>query len=210
MEQHKSLSQLLNSEEIYIVFGGSSLKDFDFNKLNGKPTLGCNKSAEHYNTDCVISIDPTYINTRRDFLRNYDGYVAIARRETMPKNSKPNNQVLNYIEPNWLYWHNKSFPHKISLNAHELYGTNTGHAAVNFAVLHGFKKIHALGLDLNVTGHWHGGYTHSRQDVSMLMVWAMYLDGLKPQLDELGVEMINYNPDSGVHAYEKRTYDDIH
>ena len=192
----KSLSNLLETDEVYIIFGGPSLKDFDFSKLNGKVTIGCNKCAEIYETSAVISIDPTYINTRKNFLKNYTGVVALGRRDT-----KPHQSVIDEINPDYSYFHDKRFPDKLSENPQVLYGTNTGHAAINFSMLHDFKKIHALGLDMKI-GHWHGGYTHSRQRNDLLEYWAMHIDSVKPQLDEKGIEMINYNPDSAIRAYE--------
>lgn len=204
------LSELLDSDEIYIIFGGPSLKGFDFSRLDNKPTLGCNKVSEVYKTDCVISIDPTYINTRRDFLKKYDGYVALGFRGTsFDAPIKPNKKIIEGIEADWVYYHNKKHPHKISTNPQELYGQHTGHAAVNFAALHGFKTIHALGLDLCNPGHWHGGYTHSRQMRDLLIAWAWNLDECKTQLEQMDIKMINYNPDSGVRRYEFKTYEDI-
>lgn len=197
MKKKRVLKEIVGSDEAYLIFGGPSLRGFDLSNLDDYFTLACNKCAEEYNATAVISIDPTYINTRKDFLRDYDGYVMIARRET-----KPNSGVIDHINPNWLYWHDKRFPHLLSEDPNVLYGTNTGQAAINALVLHGFKTIHCLGLDLSVVGHWHGGYSHSRQHSHILYSWARYIDGLKPQLDEKGVRLINYNFESGVRDYE--------
>ena len=197
----------MQTDEIYIIFGGPSLKDFDFSKLDNKATLACNKCAEIYNADCVISVDPTYINTRKDFLKNYNGYVAIGYRATdMGDNKKPSDSTLSHINPDYLYWHDKKHPDKMSDDPYTLYGSNTGHAAINFAVLQGFKTIHLLGLDLNKRGHWHGGYSHSRQNEQWLNDWAMMLDNCKEYLDNKGVKMINYNKKSGVRSYPFSDY----
>lgn len=209
VQKTRRLSQILDSDEIYILFGGPSLKGFNFNLLDGLPTLACNKSAEVYNADCVISIDPTYINTRRDFLARYNGRVAIAHRGTDIGGTKPNRGVIDYIDPDYIYRHDKSNPHLMSEDPDVLYGTNTGHAAINFSVLQGFTTIHALGLDLSVVGHWHGGYTHSRQCSHLLYNWARYIDGCKNYLESIGVRLINYNINSGVTEYEYRDYSEL-
>lgn len=210
MDSQPKLSEILNSEEIYIIFGGPSLRNFDFDRLKGKPTLACNKSAEVYPADCVISVDPVYINTRCKFLANYPGYVAIGYRETQNGTiQKPNSDVINKIQPDYLYWFDKRFPDKMSLKDGILHGLNTGHAAVNFAMLQGFKTIHALGLDLNVMGHWHSGYSHSNQYKELLLNWAAFLDLCKKQLDECGVRLVNYNNNSAVREYEFRELSEI-
>lgn len=200
--KQKTISELLNSKEIYIIFGGPSLKGFDLSKLDNKPTLACNKCAEVYKANAVISIDPTYINTRSKFLKNYDGYVALGHRET-----KPSISLINDIGPDYLFWHDKKHPEKMSDDPEVIYGTNTGHAAINFAALQGFKKIHALGLDMGRRSHWHSGYSNS--GIADMGYWAKYLDGCKDWLDGRGVELINYNPDSNVRAFKFGDLNDL-
>lgn len=208
--QPQNLPEILQTDEIYVLFGGPSLKGFDLSRLNGKTVIACNKSAELFPAQVVISIDPTYINTRCKFLRDYPGLVALGYRATeFGENQKPNDAVIGGIEPDYLYWHDKRFPDRMSTNPSTLYGQHTGHAAINFLMLQGFKTVHALGLDLNVTGHWHGGYTHSNQHKEWLLNWAAHIDGCKGQLDEAGIRMINYNPNSAVKEYEFSSLDRI-
>lgn len=204
METKRLLSEIVESDEIYIIFGGPSLKGFDFSNLDNVPTLGCNKSSEVYQTDAVISVDCTYLNTRKNFLKDYEGYVAIGRRET-----KPSGKVIDDINPNWLYWYDNRFPEMLSEDPNVLSGTNTGQCSINFAVHHGFKTIHALGLDLNGLGHWHGGYSHARQYLNLMQNWAAQIDHWKGQLDKKGVKMINYNYASGVRRYEFRELESL-
>lgn len=194
-------------EEIYILFGGPSIKGFDLSKLNGKHVLGCNKSAEIYPCDGVISIDKTYINSKRNFLKNYKGYVALASNETKAS-PMYNKRIVDWIEPDFLYWHNKRKPDTFSENNEELTGRHTGHAAINFAMLNGVKTIHALGLDLNVMGWWHSGYT-SQCNQRWMLNWAKSIDDCKPTLDKWGVTLFNYNLDSAVRNYPFRAIDSL-
>ena len=194
----KKLSELLNTDELYILFGGPSLKHFDLSRLDNKPTLACNKCAEVYAADAIISIDATYIGTKRHFLKEYQGYVILGHRETKP-HPEYGMPRAEWIDPSYLFWHERSV--KMSEKENLLYGLNTGHAAVNFAMLHGFKTLHCLGLDMAQGGHWHSGYSHSSNQQWMTQ-WAKQLDDCKNVLDAWDVRLINYNPDSGVRAYE--------
>lgn len=198
------LSKILNSNSLYILFGGPSLKGFDLSRLDGRPTLSCNKCGEIYPSSAIISIDATYINSNKKFLKKYNGKVILATRET---NMSPEHgaRIVDWIEPDYLYW--KAPRNRVDESVYmsethdELVGDNTGHAAVNFAMLHGFKTIHALGLDLKERGHWHSGYSTTQYN-SQLERWAQHLDSAKPILDKWGVQLINYNENSAVRNYE--------
>lgn len=202
----KLLSEILQSDIIYILFGGPSLKGFDLSRLDDKSVLACNKCGEIYPSDAIISIDATYINSNKKFLKDYNGKVILGTRET---NMSPEHgtRIVDWIEPDYLYWRaprdcvdNGVY---MSETQDELVGDNTGHAAVNFAMLHGFKEIHALGLDLEQRGHWHNGYS-TTQHQGQLERWAAHLDAAKPVLDKWGVRLINYNTGSAVRKYEFR------
>lgn len=209
----KPMSEEMGTDEIYIIFGGPSLKDFDFDKLKNKKTLACNRSAELFKADAVISVDPTYINMKRHFLRDFSGLTVVGYRGTQFGDTiKPNAGVIGHIDPSYVYWHDKRFPGEMSEKENVLYGTNTGHAAVNFCMLNGFKTIHALGLDMRWdTGrtHWHQGYSHSREPKEFLMNWAAHLDACSKQLRNNGVTMYNYNSESNVRKYEFRSLEEI-
>lgn len=193
------LSEIAGTDEIYIVFGGPSLKGFDFSRLYGKFTLGCNRAAYDANCAALISMDCTYINSNRYALRDYKGYTILASAET---NQSPEfgMRIVDWIRPDYLYWLDKKNPDKMSQERGILIGCNTGHAAINFAALEGFKTIHALGLDLKEPGWWHKGYSRSCGK-HWMTGWAKILDNCKNQLDDMGVSMINYNPESAVRAY---------
>lgn len=195
------LSDIVGTDEIYIIFGGPSLKGFDFSKLNGKFTLGCNKCAFEVKTCAISSIDNTFINSNRHALRDYRGYTILGSCETNKSPMYQDQRIVDWIKPDYLYWYNKKDPDKMSTKRGVLCGANTGHASINFAMLEGFKTIHALGLDLGKRGWWHSGYSSSA-GTQWMNIWASNLDKCKPFLDDKGVRLINYNPDSAVRAYE--------
>jgi hypothetical protein len=193
------LSDIVGTDEIYIVFGGQSLRGFNFSRLYGNFTLGCNRAAYDANCAAIISMDCTYINSNKYELRDFKKYTILASSET---NQSPEfgMRIVDWIKPDYLYWLDKKNPDSMSLERGTLCGQNTGHAAINFAALEGFKKIHALGLDLKQPGWWHKGYGRSCGQAWMTS-WAKALDDCKKHLDNMGVTMVNYNSDSAVRAY---------
>lgn len=200
-QETPKLSDLVHTDEIYIIFGGPSLKGFDFSKLNGKFVIGCNKAAfETKFCGGVITADATFTNSNRYNLREYRGYTIIGTKETNPS-PEFGMRIVDWIQPDYLYWIDRKNRDKFSKEYRVACGENTGQFAINFAALEGFKKIHALGLDLKEPGWWHSGYRKSAGK-DWMTNWAKDIDAIKPHLDAYGVKLINYNPDSAVRAYE--------
>lgn len=200
------LSEIVSKDEIYIIFGGPSLKGFDFEKLDQKFTLGCNKVCEIYPTDVLLTVDPTYLKSNIKFIKQYPNLKAIAYDKTLPPHPIYGH-IDEYVDAHYSYHRVKQAG--LSQDDSYLCAKHTGHAAIDFAVKHGFKKIHALGLDLNQTGHWHSGYSGGVQSTYWMANWAQEIDNLKSELDRRNITLINYNESSAVKAYEYGSLENI-
>jgi hypothetical protein len=88
---------------------------------------------------------------------------------------------------------------------------NSGAAAINLATHLGVKQIRLLGFDMKSTehdvSHWHGNHGNKRQPP-----YARHLKGF-PQIatdaEEMGVEILNVNPDSAIEAFPKVTLEEL-
>ena len=87
-------------------------------------------------------------------------------------------------------------------------GGNSGHQAVNLAVLMGARKILLLGFDYRTTGgqHWHG--QHPIATAADTGPWLRAARVAAPQLAAAGVEVINCTPGSALDAFPQISLDE--
>ena len=82
------------------------------------------------------------------------------------------------------------------------YGANGGYQAINLAVLYGAKKIVLLGYDMRTIkglSHWFGN--HPDRAVSHYKRWIPGFKTMLPQLQSMGVEIVNCSPGSALDAF---------
>jgi hypothetical protein len=84
-------------------------------------------------------------------------------------------------------------------------GSNSGYQAINIAVLAGAKKIVLLGYDMRYDKnrtHAHNGHPQ-RLPESSYKGFAQRFKSMIPQLEKLGVEVLNATPGSAIDAFKK-------
>lgn len=136
MEKHIPQPVFLN-EEVYIIGGGPSLKDFDWSLLRGLNTIGCNDAytlgSEICN--CCIFGDIRWWEKHKEALENYNGEIyCIEPRlfsKQLPERIKHVRRYASGLQIDGVGWNG-----------------NTGFAAINLAILFGSKKIYLLGFDM--------------------------------------------------------------
>src|SRR6266542_4672655 len=69
------LDNLYAGLPIFIISTGTSLRGFDFTRLNGKITIGINRVIEYYHPSIVHFVDVTAHETHEKALRNYNGMI---------------------------------------------------------------------------------------------------------------------------------------
>jgi len=99
-------------------------------------------------------------------------------------------------------------PTKLSWNG------NSGNASINLAVLFGVKRIILLGFDMQLNNgnnqHWHNYYSTPTKEVQSTMKRHLSpLSTMKKELDALGIEVINANPDSKIECFTKMNFNEI-
>ena len=159
-------------KEVFVIGGGSSLKDFDFGKLNEKDTIIVNKAIQYVpNPTYFITIDftvlkkmsriydisPTKIfvaNFTKPYLQEKEGRIVDIRFPLVYKLEDFNMIIKSY----------KTEGMGIKFNDFRN-GDNSGFCALQLAVVLGYEEIYLLGIDLNVDKetHFHGGYGESKE-----------------------------------------------
>jgi hypothetical protein len=84
-------------------------------------------------------------------------------------------------------------------------GSNSGYQAINIAVLAGAKRIVLLGYDMRYQQkmtHSHNGHPQKMPEATYLG-FASRFRSMKPQLEKLGVEVLNATPKSAIDAFPK-------
>jgi hypothetical protein len=193
---------------VYIIGGGPSLKHFPFQLffdllLNHYPenkivavngvVFKCPRSH------AVVSVDNQWIRATAARLSGFHGerVLGLATCENDPTES---------FSQDLFTWETMD---GLSADPSVLYSpSSSGYAAVNFAVLKGAHKIILLGYDYSQAGsNWHEGYPWQRSlDDDHYQLWADKYQTMKPCLQELGVQVLNYSLDSRIDAFPKHDW----
>ncbi len=165
------------SKEVYIIGGGNSLSNFDFNKLKNKTTIISNKSIfDVPNPNYFITTDYTFliylkkkglyttwkntkcrkifvVNCIADFIQ-YKRNKIIDTRYNLQYDLKDFHQVIICKSAKSIGFNFKTF------NS----GYNSGFSSFQLAILLGYNPIYLLGMDMvsvNQNTHYHAGYGRS-------------------------------------------------
>lgn len=184
-------------KNVFIVGGGPSLKEFDFDSIRGIGiTLGVNNSAFAASTDALFSLDSIWCEKMADHCLEFQGEAWCAVKPSF-KHWRPG---VNYIE--------RIRGDGLSDDPRRVMGLTSGHGAINLAYHQGAKSIYLLGFDMKVGGHqehhWHAGYAWNHFATEKLYAqWARSFEKMLPQLENRGIQVINLNPESQIQCFPK-------
>lgn len=203
---------LWKGETVFIIGGGSSLKNFDYSPLKGEKVIGTNRAfilGDWVQVCLMGDLDFWKEEVNRKPLRIFKGM-----KFCMSKQACMTDPSLIYIRKNSdveglaydgfsLCWHSPKSP----LNPNEwLAGGNTGVAAVNLAYLLGAKRIVLLGFDmykgLEGENNWHNVHKNLPSD-EKLFRQALRFKVPAQELSERGIKVINTNPLSKIPYFKK-------
>ena len=182
-------------QDVFIIGGGKSLDDFDWELLRSEYTVGCNDAYEHGVDICKVVVfgDHTWFNLHEDKLADYKGVVFT------------NSNQLMKSSVSWLW----VFQRKLKGLFHDALGWNnsTGASAINLALLLGAKRVYLLGFDMMVTdgeSNWHPNILDSPNPD----IYKQFIEGLKWLVADLpkkfpGVEIINVTDCSALDIFPK-------
>ena len=186
-------------QDVYIIGGGPSLKDFDWQRLHNKITIGCNDAYRLGPSVCNICAfaDHKWHGKNQEGLKEFLNPVI-----TNHKSFEPHSQVL------WL----ERVDHGLSRDKLG-HGGNTGCIALNLALILGARRVLLLGFDMKLINrnqpNWHDFNIGKPNKKS----YERFAKGFKKVADDLpmvfsGREVINLGPDSALDVFpEKYIYD---
>ena len=220
----REFSQLLRSmlpsgswsgRRCFIVGGGPSLKDFDWDLLRGEISIGINRAFEFFDPTLLFSMDNRFwmwierglfgdkvMNRFREYrygLKVWVDVVSAAYSEDIITVPCKGSGVGIWSE---------------SLEEGVGTGANSGYAALNLAYLLGANPIYLLGFDMQgdpKTGlqrHFHDGYPNMQK----LNVYYRFNNEFKkiaaPALRNANREVINLNPKSDMTCFPRKNWRD--
>lgn len=205
----KKITETLSSrawegETCFIIGGGTSLENFDWNQLQGFRTIGINKAFIRYHAEVNFAMDYLFfdkVNSAQSFgfpddklheeWLKYQGIKIFVRHDQ------------NYIFSKDVYYVNELTRKAISFDLDEGIwpGNNSGMGALMLAVALGCKRIGLLGYDFYIKGsqtHWHEGYyQQNKKSLAVNLInYRRCIEEFASPISELGIQVFNLNPES--------------
>lgn len=147
MRRHR-LDGLYQGQPIFILSTGTSLRGFDFRRLDGRVTIGINRVIEHYRPPVVHLLDKTAHRTHASALRQYDGLI-IANEGAAPAETRADAVEIHHnVDTFELHGGQTELSTYVGRSFSEgFFGGGAGCTAVHTAILLGGDPIYLLGYD---------------------------------------------------------------
>ena len=192
----------MRKDEIYIIGGGSSLKDFDFSRLDGKNTIAVNMAALDVPnpTYCITADSTIFKKVQEGYFKGVDTTWVLI---TNPNHCSMKWQDGKFVS-NHGFVYNLFCVNMVIRNADVegigfdfkdfKTGYNSGFSGFQLAVLLGYKKIYLLGFDLVTTSqcHYHDRYKGRKiKKASFDKYYDNFVLALKRIKDETDIEVFS-------------------
>lgn len=188
------IEKIWKDETVYIIGGGPSLINFDWNNLKGKRVIAVNRAFQVLpDADVLYWTDSRFYKWYKSEIDMFNGVKYTCRTSNLYNNN------VRIVYPSSKVFDLRS---KFISNAN-----NSGYAAINLAYKLGAKKVYLLGYDMNIPGnktHWHDGYDvkHNKNVYSNMM---KHFISLSNEIKNIDFEIINANPLSRMNCFPKCT-----
>ncbi len=194
-DNYTYIDPIFLGDTIYIVGGGSSLKDFDFHQLRNKTIIAINKAFLHIPFAQVLYwSDTRFFEWHEKEIEQFKGIKITCRPQ--PKR----NDIINLLNTG------KNGLETMSYGIRD--GGNSGYAAINLAYHLGAKTIILLGFDMYTNGketHWHDGYNSTANTEVMSKLMIPNFDTLVSPLEKRKVKVYNTSLNSKLECFPKIT-----
>ena len=212
--QARDLTSILSSNSwkgsrCFILAGGPSLEDFNFDAIKNELTIGINKAFMSYPCTINYSMDPKFY-THISSMEQWEDFKGI--KVFLPTNSR---KVT--FDPS-IYTLERTYRKTISFDLSKgIYGGyNSGIGALMLAICLGANPIYLLGFDMKVDyqnrkTHWHRGYP--KQGMldfdKKLEKFKKEFERLAPVIESLGIDVINLNEGSSLRCFLKESVKNV-
>ena len=183
-------------ETVFIIGGGPSLKNFDFNLLKDKKTIAINKAILYHPTsDIMFWSDKEIYKWFKPYIDKFKG----KKYTIYPFTNDWVNKEIKILK--------SSGKDGLKLDPGAVTdGNSSGYAAINLAYHLGVSRIVLLGFDMgNIKGenHFHEVYFGLEVKKEKYVEWGESFTSLAHSLEERGIEVINASPNSALKVFKK-------
>lgn len=182
--------------DVFVIGGGPSLRGFDFTRLKGRNTIGCNAAGFLGSDICNVLFfaDREWYGKFYERVFEFGGTVVTDCPD------------MRDDRPSWLYYLPRStFP---GVFKDCLGGGNSGSAAINLALIMGARRVLLLGFDGALGGdgasNWHRD-TIDAPDANVYPYFENAHRAIAQMLPETfpDAQIINLNPNSTIGCFPK-------
>ena len=210
------LDNLYRDVPIYVISTGTSLRGFDFRRLNGRVTLGINRIIEHYHPAMMHFVDTTAHKTHERALLDYNGMI-IAGVGSLPTGTHDNTFIVGpatALPPQRL--NTRDALNNLALNGQkvgktfgeDLFGSGAGCTALHVAILLGGNPIYLLGYDYyEDNGSHFDEYDESRNDKEVYTFSLKCIEQISRE--EWIPRIYNCNPNSRLKCFPQIDLDTL-
>lgn len=189
-------------QDAYIIGGGPSLSDFDWDRLRGSLTIGCNDAFRLGPSVCSVCTfgDLKWFTQHKADLEKFPNPVVTVQ------------PWLYDNGPDWLLVAKRQ-KHGLHHDGSLGWGGNTGGLALNLALALGALRVFLLGFDMKLSDkgspNWHDHNLGQPTEAS----YVRFMFGYNRMVEDLpnvfpGREVINLGMDSALEVFPKANMDD--
>jgi hypothetical protein len=213
-----------DGETAYIIGGGISLRDFDFERIRGRRTIAVNRSA------CYLPWASAFftIDTGRNYNHTLDELKEkqFSGEKWVCVNSEEYARI-RYDEG--VRYVRKIMDYGIANTSHYIFSNfNSGAAAINLAVHKGCKRIILLGVDMLKGPYWYDPeaklpmnidrpWTHPTYQSGKVIDRTKYINQVNSGFDKIckdaqakGVRIYNASPISTLTCFPRMKHNEVY
>ena len=194
-----------SGEIAFIIGGGPSIRDFDFNRLRGRGRVIAVNDAGIVPgratwADVLYWADRRWLDWNADKLVNHTGTYKISRR--VPHVPLPPGVEVQRLD---------FMPKRFSEFQCAVGGWCGGSNAINLAYLFGVQTIVLLGFDMKEAPvmNWHTNHKAQHEPGQHERKFIPAIETMAHELRRLRVSVINTNHESGLRCFPFMTIDDV-
>jgi len=208
MNRIKELNGMMEGKTIFIIGSGTSLKGFNFRRLDKEFTIAINHTIEHYpQAKSLIFSDKIFLSKTSFNIKTYKGLMYVNENCL---HSKPLQDMDLEQYPNIYIFKSRRDEPVLDARQGLFHPTSCGIMAVSLSLQMKAKRIYLLGYDYY---YQPDGQIHFYKDLPHHLKYPQQRVGMKAKkfnlFEKWKHRIINLNPKSLITTFEKIALEDI-
>lgn len=203
----QSLNGSMEYKSVFILGSGSSLKGFNFHRLDKEFTIALNHTIEHYSgASALLFSDKIFLHKTSFDIRNYKGMIFTNENNMR---SEPFQSMDIDKHPNIYFFKTRRDEPVMDVRQGLFHPTSAGIIAVSLCLAMKAKRIYLLGFDY----YYDKGKIHFYKDMPHHLKYPEDRFRFKAKkfnlFEKWKGKIINLNPNSLIPTFEKIAIDEV-